>query len=84
MSVFTCMCIYTHMYTCMHIHRYVTYHLWNAHSFITHWMHAFEHIYMEDYLFKGHDSFPSDFDIILHKKCQDSKFFYHTNRRITR
>ena len=75
MHVFTCMCIYTDMYTWMHIHGYVTYHLWNAHSFITHWIHASAYIYMEDYLFKGCDFFPCNFDIILHKKCQDSKFF---------
>lgn len=69
MHMLTCMYIYTHMYTCMHIHGYMT------HLFITHQMHASAYIYMEDNLSKGHNSFPSNFDIILHKKCQDSKFF---------
>lgn len=31
------------------------------------------HSYMEDYLFKGHDSFPNNFDITLPKKYQGSK-----------
>ena len=69
-----CISTHTHTYTCMHIHGlYDIYHLWNAHSFITYWMHAAAHIYMEDYLFKGHDSFPYNFDITLPKKYQDSK-----------